>query len=261
MSLFRRQQLDVASRGGTNAGLWLDKYLESNTDPDKSKCIDGAITAGVPAEYGHAFNRWRSSFDCERARAFHATTVGRLIVGLGSKGTVDAGIHLDRTWGVPLLPGSALKGLASRKAHQDLAGHGWRRPTDAGGLDGGELHEFLFGTTRRSGAVLFHDAWWEADQVQPLQRDVMTVHHPDYYQKPDHPVPPSDFDNPTPIPFVSTSGRFRIVLERASGAVAPGWLDISREILMKALQEDGLGAKTNAGYGRFAVGDWLPSDR
>jgi CRISPR-associated protein Cmr6 len=252
----RRRELDgVRAKPGTHPGLWLDKYLAHDGDGAKAECIGGAVEAGVSGEYSRAFRRWSASFDSRLSRSFDVTTAGRLVIGLGAKGPVEAGLHIDHTWGIPVLPGTALKGLASRTAHRLLEGNGWRRPSSAGNLDGGEFHEFLFGTTRRSGAVLFHDAWWIAGQQRPpLERDVMTVHHPEYYQNPDNPKPPSDFDSPTPIPFVTASGAFRIVLERASLDIDESWLATAREILKHGLEQEGLGAKTNAGYGRFSVG-------
>jgi CRISPR-associated protein Cmr6 len=40
-----------------------------------------------------------------------------MIIGLGQKGPVEAGLALEHTWGIPMIPGSALKGLTMAAAH------------------------------------------------------------------------------------------------------------------------------------------------
>lgn len=269
----RRQSLErLTPKPDTHAGLWLDKYLRYQAglgDKDqrgsdlgagaRALCIQEAASRTIPVGYAAAFARWEGSFGSTSAiRRFKVETTGRLVIGLGSKNVLELGIRLDHTWGMPLLPGSALKGLASRTAHLHLDGEGWHRPTNPAGDDGGAHHAYLFGTTARAGAILFHDAWWVPSGKQttvPLDLDVMTVHHPKYYQDPENPEPPSDFDSPVPNAFVTTHGTFQIVLEKAFPDVDDGWLDVAHEILVRGLDLEGLGAKTNAGYGRLRAID------
>src|ERR1700680_515711 len=42
----------------------------------------------------------------------------RLIVGLGSENVLETGIRLHHTYGLPVIPGSALKGLAAHYCHE-----------------------------------------------------------------------------------------------------------------------------------------------
>lgn len=265
MSVRRTALKDVKPSRDTHPGLWLDKYLLEQKDfpgspkgsgaGARAQTILEASACAIPEGYSQAFARWRESFD-DGVLIKEATTTGRLVIGLGNKNVLEMGLRLDHTWGMPFLPGSALKGLASRVAHGQLEGAGWNRPSDAGGLDSGEHHAYLFGNVEQAGAVTFHDAWWKPDPkvtTVPIELDVMTVHHPNYYQKPDRPTPPSDFDSPIPNAFATTFGTFVIVLERRSPEVDRGWLDIAAQLLARGLELEGLGAKTNAGYGRLSI--------
>lgn len=123
-------------------------------------------------------------------------------------------------------------------------------------LDGlfDELHadavcyQAVFGTIGAQGRVVFFDAV----PVEPpcLKMDVMNPHYGDYYQqKPG--VPPADYLSPVPVYFltVEAGGRFAF-------AVASKHANLARqaaEWLVSALRDLGVGGKTSAGYGYFAV--------
>ena len=102
---------------------------------------------------------------------------------------------------MPILPGSALKGLAAYYCDQV-----WRT-TEEKFKKGGTYHRLLFGTTDDSGCITFHDAWYvpEASDATPLKLDVMTPHHPKWNDI-SEPVAPTDFDSPIPVPFLSVTG-------------------------------------------------------
>ena len=236
-------------RPDTHPGLWLDAYLRDDKAGQKAQTMREAVEGKRPPDdYARHFERIKASFANTHVRTLTAQTQGRLVIGLGNKNVLEMGIRLDRTWGVPVLPGSALKGLASHVAHLD-AGGGWRLPDDKKNVAVGEHHAYLFGTSKNAGIVTFHDAWWDpSTEGTPLELDVMTVHHPDYYQKGN--VPPSDMDSPNPVSFVTAQGNFLVALELAPGA-DPSWLDTALELLDHGLRNYGLGAKTNAGYGRM----------
>ena len=254
----RRERLArVTIRPDTHAGLWMDRYLSDQTgeggDDDKAKGAKARLirdlsrTVTVPRGYREMLTRLQSSFAGREVTLLKVTTLGRTVVGLGARGSLEAGLHMDHTWGVPVIPGSALKGLASATAHHLARDDAWHKPTTPR-TEGEEPndHEALFGTNDEQGAVLFHDAWWSPrDESFPVDPDTMTVHHPDYYQKKQG--PPSDTDSPTPVPFATVNGDFLVMLEGSEP-----WRNVAVEILLKGLEELGIGAKTNAGYGRMA---------
>src|SRR5205823_13656006 len=106
----------------TNAGLWLDKYI-GDQDPKKvdsrKNLVEEVSTLPIPSAYRSYFERWRKMLTKEySAQIREAKVNGRMIVGLGSESVLEASISLHRTYGIPYIPGSALKGLAVSYARQ-----------------------------------------------------------------------------------------------------------------------------------------------
>lgn len=259
---------NVSHDPSMNVGLWHDVYLprfRSGTE-DKEKAgealrehLERFKGMLVPDGYASAcrarealLRRLRGGVEGGVTRCFTATVEGRVVVGLGVGAVTESNIALLRAWGVPYLPGSALKGLASSAAHRS-GGDAWKRAGE--GTDGGVDAGVLFGSTAWQGVVTFHDAWWDPEGASklPLDLDVMTVHHQDYYG--DGKTPPADWDEPNPVPFVTAQGRYVVAL---SGPAA--WVDVARAWLELALRRDGLGAKTHAGYGRMSLTERLSED-
>jgi CRISPR-associated protein Cmr6 len=85
-----------------------------------------------------------------------------------------------------------------------------------------------------------------------LKLDVMTPHHPKWL---DGSVPPTDFDSPTPVPFLSVAGRFHVAVSWFGPASdrSRNWTDLSLSLVADALYNWGVGGKTTSGYGRLAV--------
>lgn len=264
----RRAAVHEASRdAGTHAGLWLDKYLralrvpELETKREEKKAdqddrgtairalLEEASATTVPEGYEAAFKRRRALLEGLDGGVeggvtclFTAEASGRLVIGLGTQAIRETNLTLLHTWGVPCLPGSALKGLASAAAHGLGASAQWKKSPAQG-----EDHAQLFGDTKRAGYVAFHDAWWIPEGATlPLDVDVMTVHHPDYYR--DGKVAPADWDEPNPVAFLTSHGKYLVAL---SGPEA--WVVRAGEWLEAGLKELGLGAKTQAGYGRMTL--------
>jgi len=232
----------------THAGLWLDRYLDQlDREGAKQEHLDGILeTVRVPAGYCRFFARWKAALEgLPNTLLARAQVTGRLIVGLGAESVLEASITLHRTYGVPYLPGLALKGLAAAAAHRQLVDTKWQKAGP--GRPIGESHRVLFGDTESSGYVTFHDALWIPEGPRlPLDPDVLTVHHPGYYGGEN--VPPADWDSPIPVPFASAHGAYLL-----AWTGPPAWTQAAYDILKDALAKDGLGAKTAAGYGRFKV--------
>lgn len=250
---------DKRSTIGQHPGLLLHRYLcenatgEGGNPEEKRAILQAAISAAGNSEvrvlYKAAFERWKSSLP-ELTAGADLQTVGRLIVGLGTENVLETGIRLHHTYGMPILPGSALKGLAAHYCDQVWGETEPRFKKD------GEYHRLLFGTTDESGCIIFHDAWFVPDsEKEPLKLDVMTPHHPRWL---DGAVPPTDFDSPNPVPFLSVAGQFHVVLSWHGPASdkAVSWRDMALECLRDALFHWGIGGKTTSGYGRFDEQKW-----
>jgi len=235
---------DLACEATTHAGLWLDRYLRDHETGSKQDHFDQTVDKiEVPSQYRRFFERWKAMLRGHPCTLLgQASTQGRLIVGLGSEAVLEASVTLHHTYGVPYLPGTALKGLAASFADRQLEDPRWRKQPL------GESHRTLFGDPDGSGCVTFHDALWiPQGKSLPLDPDVLTVHHPDYYGGTGD-LPPADWDSPKPVPFVSSRGDFLLALTGP-----PAWAKVAWDLLSLALNEEGLGGKTAAGYGRCKV--------
>ena len=224
-------------------GLWLDKFLTTTDAEDgqpRSQLVS-ETTSIQPVAYPQMFRRWQKTLQEMGAILYEATTLGCLSIGLGSASVIETAVSIHRTYGVPYIPGSALKGVTAHYAHQyqpDLWGKN------------GDAHKTLFGTTESAGYVTFLDALppplpppkWQ------LHQDTITVPPPEYYQGLDQ--APADWDSPNPVPFLSVSGTFLIALHAPD---APEWGERGLEILREALKDMGVGAKTSSGYGRMRL--------
>ncbi|GIW83421.1 MAG: hypothetical protein KatS3mg105_5228 [Gemmatales bacterium] len=263
---------------GEHAGLLLQRYLAEeatgdNGNPTEKRAILDAAAAAARRTassvlYKNAFNR-RSDGLSFRSHRFQLVTEGRLIVGLGSENVLETGITLNHIYGVPIIPGSALKGIASHycaevwgaadarfrppseeenKAYRKYLANEGPKPDD-------NFHRLLFGTTDDSGCIVFHDAWFIPESSdQPLVLDVMTPHHLAWL---DGSVTPTDFDSPTPVPFVSVTGAFDFVVSwrgpEFGDETKEQWLVLVEQLLRAALADWGVGGKTTSGYGRLVT--------
>lgn len=258
-ALFVEENASIRTEKGTHAGLWLDKGIrdqDRTQTENKSRLIKEVAAIPLPEAYIQFYTRWEQTLTCSgvgRPNKRYATAQGRLIVGLGAESVLETSIALHRTYGVPYIPGSALKGLAASYARQRL-GSDWCKESEA--------YQTAFGHTEDAGYITFFDALYVpgAKPEQPaLFPDVLTVHHPAYYRNQGK-ATPSDWDSPTPIPFLSASGTYLIVL--AAPELRPDqqhWITTIFEILGHALKEKGIGAKTSSGYGRMTLEE-LPRD-
>lgn len=226
-----------------HSGLWFDKYLE-NQKSDTQKMepyvehIRQVGSIKEPADYEPFFSRWRVELEKAGVQLREAETIGRLAAGLGNESVIENSLILHHTYGVPFIPGSSLKGTARAYAAQTLAG-AWGK--------GSEAFDTLFGRQDRVGITVFYDALPVPGSYK-IHNDVMTVHHPNYYQ--DKGEAPADWDSPIPIPFLSVSGRFLIALHAPN---YPEWTSAAMGILQMALAQSGVGGKTSSGYGRFDI--------
>jgi CRISPR-associated protein Cmr6 len=244
----------------SHAGLALQRYLKGhkskqrdNTGTMPEEALLNAVVERVeaPEVYQSAFRRWQqwvSSEASDRACVqFTLQAAAPIAIGLGNASPLEIGITVHHTYGMPIIPGSALKGLCRRGA---------RLLVKEGKLQQSAF-DYLFGTGGKAdaaaGAVVFYDAWYDPSSVKgkPFHRDVITVHHPQYYGSRGK-IPPTDFDDPNPVPFlvVKPGAQFFFAL----AATSKEWAEFAQKLLVWCLANLGVGAKTNAGYGYFAIG-------
>lgn len=261
-------------------------------DEDRSRWLAAVAERPAPDDYQTAFARWKASFTAADDVTVEVAAASRLLVGHGLGSATDVGLTLHRTWGVPLIPGSALKGLLAHWVDAVLGpdreeeppyrpkNEPDRLPFAGVDWDGrrilhgpGEVYRALFGApeaddevpgrpnTAQRGLVVFHDALWipNTPSATPLALDVLTVHQKRYYDTTGGSWP-VDWDDPNPVGFLSVRPGARFLLALSGPAE---WTGLAKELLLEALADWGVGGKTSAGYGRLVAlgGDQARSGR
>lgn len=113
--------------------------------------------------------------DCFR---FTGTTTKRLICGIGNSSVTDVGFNFHRLLGMPIIPGSSLKGLARH--------YFCERYTNAS-KPLKKLVYFLFGNEHdepknyNQGGIIYHDAWLDDKSCNFIYLDIMNPHYQEYY--------------------------------------------------------------------------------
>ncbi len=161
----------------------------------------------------------------------------KIIVGLGQESVREVSMTLHWIYGIPYIPGQAIKGTLSNWIKKE------------GPYDEEENFKSIFGTENNKGNVIFMDSYPE-DWNFKLSLDIMNPHYPEYYTGN---IAPADWQNPNPIFFLTLQNvKFRInliYLEKDVKNLKIGERTLE-EWLKEALQYGGVGAKTALGYGK-----------
>lgn len=246
-------------------------------DNHKRIWLGGITDIRIPAGYAAWFkHRWRHWLERE-CFVLECVTAGRLLVGSGNASGSDVGLHLHHTWGVPMVPGSALKGVLSHYLHAVYgpdperdsispvaANHPdpdrgrFRRPSREPTTPPGDWQRIICGSadyddiSAAAGHVVFHDMLLMPPEgrdgdAEMLDQDELTPHHPGYHTGGGA---ASDFEDPKPVPFLAVPPGTRFLLA-VGGQRA--WAEFAIRRLAEAVADWGVGAKTAAGYGRLEL--------
>src|SRR2546423_2431027 len=163
-----------------NLGLILDKYPPQSAIQDSSRksswlkdiavgnYIDDRLAAGV-------YDRWLRMTTAAGAVHFKGTTEWRMVVGLGGETVLETDLTLHHLYGIPYIPGSALKGLTRAYVTGEVQEH-LSKEIDKDS----ELVKQIFGTQKEAGTVIFFDAM-PIGGKGAFALDIMNPHYPDYY--------------------------------------------------------------------------------
>lgn len=231
---------DLVSKESVTAKL-AKRFQVSDTSPKpdlRNFCFDNELLAKLSKR--HLANAEALSGGGLVSKEF--TPDWRMVTGMGEASVYETNITLHHTYGVPYVPASTIKGILRHYLET---------------FDEGKTHiEKIFGQNDENstsskpvrGTCIFFDAF---PLLSPrIELDVMTPHYPEYYTGD---KPPADWQNPTPIHFLTvgrgTPFRFMIGLSEkvdGLGAKLEKWLK-------EALETRGTGAKTAVGYGYWSV--------
>ncbi len=232
--------------------------------------------------------RWQQTVKSQHAEPFTLTPEWRFVTGLGEKNALENGFTFHRIYGFPVIHGSTLKGLARAVALSEIADtlkvkrlglseakgksdkkektplqvlDEWLLQSDEEMIEQTKyevnqtqrdlVQQFrhVFGTKESAGLAMFFDAM--PAEAPKLEVDVMNVHYPEYYGEKSA-KPPTDNQNPNPIPFL-TLGRTPFYFAVGwRGVMVDNTLQTQAQTWLKTgLTEFGVGAKTATGYGYF----------
>ncbi len=297
-------RLDELIANAENVSLLFSKYIKFYSN-DKNSNIHSTNLKNIyeifrkNTKFGTIRNIYKIFFNLihelySSHLRFTLKTKSSLIVGLGDESVYETSIRLNRNYGVPYIPGSALKGIAKHWAILKLAESEARKNTDKdfysiaknfqnelesgnvekyGGLsiivnDGNKLIEIkfeelidIFGTQKYKGKIIFFDAFPHPKNFTLrgdfFKLDIMNPHYFKYYSAKSDDLSkdenaPGDWHEPKPIFFLTVPENIEFVfaigiLEDKNDEL----LNKAKALLIEALREHGVGAKTAIGYGRF----------
>jgi len=203
----------------------------------------------------------------------------RLVIGLGASHPQETSMTLHHIYGIPYIPSSAIKGVTrhwvvlkfadenrdfiikeiKEKENNNNPDFNDVLKKVSNALEKGDdlnisisinnnnitFKELIdiFGTQNQKGKVIFFDAY-PMENIN-LKIDIMNPHYPDYYGGKE---PPTDWQNPLPIKFLTVENtKFQFYLASKESTL----LAKAKELLLDALKNYGIGAKTSLGYGIF----------
>ena len=254
-----------------NLALVLDKYVKRNViDDPKQKgawlrtCVQHNTIDG---ELAHsAYHRWLAMIKSRNATCFDAELEWRMVIGLGGETVLETDLTLHHLYGIPFIPGSALKGLTRAYVTVEEKKY-FVPPADKPeaeckpSLEEKTDHldiQRIFGSQDRAGTVIFFDAL-PLDGKAKFVVDIMNPHYPNYYNslQSNNIEAPANNQSPNPIPFLTvTNTTFTVALAPRNPNEIQHQEDVKlvTEWLLRSLQKYGIGGKTSAGYGYFKDG-------
>ena len=283
-----------------NFALQLNKYAKLTIRDNKKSFalsfpdeINGFNTAKFDFEKCYnSINRINSCTIAEKLfgknniKTWTFKTNWRMAIGLGTESIYETGMTLHHTYGIPYIPGQALKGIVRSWIIKKYFYNGFmQRDIDPKKDDSREIAAFcdklfclLFGCPEYAykkgniksalnsdymGSVTFFDAFPNNLNGNTVKIDIMNPHYGEYYSDTDNKKPPADYYNPVPVNFLTVQDtEFQFVLgikedknetiADFDGVNTDTLLNIAEKYLKEALKEMGVGAKTAVGYGYFS---------
>ncbi len=170
---------------------------------------------------------------------------------------------LHHIYGFPYIPASSVKGVVrswivmsyfyEEKTNKE-ASHKERVKEAESLAEKCEVFRNIFGTQDQQSRAIFFDAF--PLSAPKIEVDIMNPHYPKWY---DGTQPPTDFQSPVPIPFLTVANtpfQFlvgsrdeEILTENIGGQDEEGQPKTISWWLKNALENHGIGAKTAVGYG------------
>lgn len=286
------KSLGTPSHVGLAYGPWARVGDDGKVPEDeRAGWLSDVAGIAISPDYAGAYGRWEASFGAGD-RLFKLELVTRLLVGHGNPSSTDVGLTVHHTWGVPMIPGSALKGLLAHYVDavygpDDEASPPWAQPPEARARceyqgvvwnrDGrrmvrgpGKIFRSLFGAPDTEGDREMSEHGLEAGATAGLVTFHDALYVPGMGAEGDRPFATDVLtahqaryyqgagkhlpnDYDAPRPVAFLTVRPRVrFLFALSGP--DGWTELAERMLRDALEQWGVGGKTSASYGRLSSG-------
>jgi CRISPR-associated protein Cmr6 len=217
---------------------------------NQREAIEGAVDKDIHNNIDECLKENRNLY---KNIDFNAKVLHRLIVGLGEHSVFETNIKLHHTYGIPYIPGSAVKGCF--RSHIIINYFEGKEETAKNDPNFIEIFGVQFKGKTTKGKVIFMDIFPKDKFL--IKNDIMTPHYQNGKYTDDGAV--------IPIGLLAVEGTsFRFVL-RISNKCSLNNNNSETNILKKAqttedfivqefiemLSSHGIGAKTSVGYGYF----------
>ena len=191
-----------------------------------------------------AYKRWRQMVISAKGHSIDAKPEWRMAIGLGGNTALETDLTLHSLYGLPTIPGSALKGLTRAYVTGEI------QKSEKEEEDSVDVKR-IFGTQEKVGTVIFFDAVPNPKEKIALAVDIMNPHYPDYYQTQEQlePTYPTNDQNRVPVTFLTISDTTFTFATAPCKAENDNDAKQALAWLKDALQSYGIGGKTSAGYG------------
>jgi CRISPR-associated protein Cmr6 len=200
---------------------------------------------------------------------YHAKLISPFVSGLGMTHPTETGLVLDHTSGIPYLPASSQKGVL-RIAHiintlflEDLLDQGIvKKDENTSNIlwEEDAASRTLFGFSEKKEALAGQLVVLDAYPLNPpeLGVEILNPHFSEYYQGKRG---PTEDQNPIPVKFLVVKPDaefvFRLLLrtpfQKAPETNQESLITIINKNIRRAITEEGMGAKTALGFGRFEI--------
>lgn len=238
---------------------------QKGVDEEDAKKREIGLIVDAINQYQLPDNAWREDFKDEaRCKAFTARLGARLVVNSAGGVLENAGLCLHRNLGFPIIPGSAVKGIARHAAWCDWEDEKdddekmkkalsivevFGYPTNDDSLDD-YLERVIGKAGKRSGKACFFEAFPTARATTEV--DILNVHHREYYAGKTDVALDNENPNLCYFPTVKAGTEFCFRILRLKGLSDENFNQAVRW-LKTGLSMYGIGAKTAAGYGWFDI--------
>ena len=165
----------------------------------------------------------------------------KLLIGSGNPSIFEVGFTFSRNYGIPIIPGTTIKGVLSHYIQEELEDN---HPLN-------ENFKKLFGTDQNDnnhekGLLIFLDA---IPVRYKIGIDIVNNHFQPYYMKEDK--PPNDRYNPNPVTYLVVEDARFLFTVLSDKPIKDELKNSFKEVFVECLQDFGVGAKTSYGYGLF----------